>query len=104
MEQISIYIAIDLANPIAALSFLDAMETSITKLSTFPHRNPLVDEEPWRSKGIRMMPVNNFLVYYWINEETFIIHVTAIVYAKRNQIRQLAEMDIDEFYSPHPHH
>jgi hypothetical protein len=43
-----------------------------------PGRFPLTEEEaPWRSKGIRRAVVENFLVYFWIDEPQDIVWVTA---------------------------
>jgi toxin ParE1/3/4 len=95
MEQISLYIAYDLENPEAALTLLNTLELSISKLSTLPHRFALIDKEPWRSKGIRVMPVKNYFVYYWISEEENKVQVTAVIYQKREQKRQLSQMDME---------
>ena len=34
-------------------------------LETMPNRHKLVDEESWRSEGVRYQIVKNFYVYYW---------------------------------------
>ena len=47
-----------------------------------PNRYPLTLEEPWRSEGIHKMPVENFLVYYWINEAEKAVWGTVVVYGK----------------------
>ena len=95
IEQITQYVAFDLNNPKAAILLLDALETSILGLSNLPYRFPLVAEEPWRGKGIRIMPVNHFLVCYWINEDVGKVQVTAVIYEKREQLRQLSLMDME---------
>lgn len=43
---------------------------TISGLNFMPLRYPLTDEDPWRTNGIRKMPVKNFLVYYLIDEES----------------------------------
>ncbi len=40
------------------------------------------------------MPVKNYLVYFWIDEETRSVQVTAVVYGRRDQRRQLSQMDL----------
>lgn len=44
------------------------IKLEIFLLSTIPNRYPLTFEESRRSEGIHKMPVENFLVCYWINE------------------------------------
>lgn len=73
----------------AADNLLDDLKSSIMKLSVLPKRYPLVEEEPWRSEGVRKLVVKNFLVYYWVDDEYNKVQVTAVIYSKRNQIEQL---------------
>ena len=62
-------------------------------MSDMPKRHSLVDEEPWRSEGVRKIVVKNFLIYFWVDDENMRVQVTAVIYAKRNQLVQLAKMD-----------
>lgn len=41
------------------------------------------------------MPVKNFLIYFWIDEENSKVQVTAVIYGKRDQLKQLSQMDIE---------
>ncbi|MFB6468533.1 type II toxin-antitoxin system RelE/ParE family toxin [Cytobacillus sp. Hz8] len=95
MQEITHYIASELKAPDAALRLLDALENAISSLSEFPQRITLTEEEPWHIYGIRKMPVKNFLVYFWIDKNHFKVQVTAVVYGKREQIRQLSQMDME---------
>ena len=90
------YIQNELLNPQAAGRFVNDIRAAVKSLSQMPQRNPLVDEEPWRSMGIYKLVVRGYLVYYWIDDETEIVHVTGVVYGKRNQINQLADMDFEQ--------
>ncbi|MDD6193393.1 MAG: type II toxin-antitoxin system RelE/ParE family toxin [Lachnospiraceae bacterium] len=93
MAEIVDYITFELFAPDAAHNLLDKMENSIMALTEFPERNQLIDEEPWRTKGIRKIVVNNFLVYYWINNVEKKVHITAVIYSKREQLEQLRNTD-----------
>ena len=95
MQEITHYIAFELKAPDAALHLLDELEDFFLSLSEFPQRIPLTDEEPWRTSGIHRLPIKNFLVYFWIDEKNMKVKVTAVIYAKRDQIRQLSQMDIE---------
>lgn len=97
MTEIVDYISLELFAPGTAGNLLDKMENSIMALAEFPERNQLIEEEPWRTEGIRKIIVNNFLVYYWINNAERKVHVTAVIYAKRNQVEQLSKMKMDDY-------
>lgn len=60
---------------------------------SFPHRITLVNDEPWHSKGIRRLPVKNFFIYFWIDEDNMKVQITAVIYSKRDQLQQLAKMN-----------
>ena len=80
--------------PEAADNLLDDLKASILKLSVLPKKHPLIEEEPWRSEGVRKTVVKNFLVYYWVDDEHKKVQVTAVIYKKRDQIKQLKNIDM----------
>lgn len=95
MREIAHYISYDLMAPEAADNLLDDLKASILKLSVLPKKYPLIEEEPWRSEGVRKIVVKNFLVYYWIDEEYNKVQVTVVIYSKRDQIKQLKNMEMN---------
>lgn len=64
-------------------------------LSELPARYKPVDDEPWHSRGIRRIIVNNFFVYYRIDEEGRRVYILNVIYARRDQLRVLEQMNID---------
>ena len=95
IQEIVYYISHELKAPDAALQLLDALEDAFSSLTHFPQRVVLVEDEPWHAKGIHRLPVKNFLIYFWIAEDNIRVHITAIIYGKREQLRQLSHMDIE---------
>ena len=95
IQEIIRYITHGLKAPEAALHLLDAMEDSFSSLAHFPQRVALIDEEPWRTKGIHRLPVKNFLVYFWIDEDNMKVQITSVIYGKRDQLRHLSQMDME---------
>lgn len=93
MNDIRRYIEEEFHSAESAKKLLLAMKDSIGGLQHMPSRYQLVEEEPWRTEGIHRLIVHNFNIYYWIEESAAIVHVTAVVYGKRNQIQQLSAMD-----------
>lgn len=55
----------------------------------------MIDEEPWRTEGVRKIVVKNFLIYYWVDDENNRVQVTTVIYSRRDQIRQLSNMDME---------
>ena len=78
--------------PALVRKWADTLQREIEKLDSMPARYPLTEEEPWRTKGIRKMPVRNFLVYYLIDEEAKTVWVTAVLYGRRDQITALPDL------------
>ena len=39
--------------------------------------------------------LKNFLIYYWVDDENNRVQVTAVIYSRRDQIRQLSNMDME---------
>lgn len=96
MREIIGYISEVLQSPDTAHRWMEKIKLEISSLRTMPNRYPLTPEEPWRSEGIHKMSVENFLVYYWVNESEKIVWVTVIVYGRRNQLQTLRDMPKDK--------
>ncbi|MCI5687412.1 MAG: type II toxin-antitoxin system RelE/ParE family toxin [Emergencia sp.] len=94
------YISDTLSNPSAAKRFLNLMEEKIFSLSTMPHRIKLINEEPWKSEGVRVFIVNHYLVYFWIDQENYRVQVFLIICEKMDQLAHLQKWnvfrDVDE--------
>lgn len=93
MKEIVSYISNKLFAPDAANNLLNKLQEAISGLSTAPAKYTLVDEEPWRSEGVRKIVVKSFLIYYWIDEPNSKVQVTGVIYGRRTQLVQLAKLD-----------
>ena len=82
IQETIYYITHELKAPDAALHLLDTLENSITSLSHY-------------SKGIRRLPVKNFLIYFWIDDANMNVQVIALIYGKRDQLHQLSQMNME---------
>lgn len=96
IEETVQYISKILLEPETARKWADTLQCEIGRLDSMPARYPLTEEEPWHTKGIRKMPVGNFLVYYLIDEERMAVWVTAVVYGRRNQIAALLDISLND--------
>ena len=89
------YIADDLLARDTARNYIRTIRKEIGSLSELPARYMPVDDEPWHSRGIRRIMANNFFVYYRIDEDRKQVFVLNVIYARRDQLRMLEQMNID---------
>ena len=62
IKEIVHYISNDLMAPDAAHNLLDKLKAEITKLSSFPKKHDLIDEEPWRTEGVRKVVIPSIII------------------------------------------
>ncbi len=86
------YIAFTLQSPQNAAGQLDRLEGSIDSLEQMPERFRVYDKEPWRSRNLRIMPVDHYLVFYIPNREEETVTVIRVIYGGRDIDRQLESM------------
>lgn len=84
LRDIHRYIATELLAPEAAKNLSDKIMTEIEALNEMPNRNPLYDKEPWHSKGLRKLVVDNFMAFYLPVEKQEQVLIVTIMYGKRN--------------------
>jgi plasmid stabilization system protein ParE len=83
------YIAFEKLSPENAAGQIDRLEKHIMELESFPKRYREYDKEPWYSRGLRIMPVDNYVVFYIPITETGIVSVVRVMYAGRDIDNQL---------------
>ena len=90
------HIVFDLMSPDNAAGQLDRLEESIIGLEKFPERFRPYENEPWHSRGLRVMPVDNYLVFYIPDKDSGIVTVIRVMYSGRNVDEQLKKHTIVE--------
>ena len=83
------YIAFELLSPDNAAGQLERLEEHIIGLEEFPEKFRTYEKEPWRSRGLRVMSVDNYLVFYIPNKDAGIVTVIRVMYAGRDVDNQL---------------
>lgn len=56
----------------------------VKSLDEMPERNPLYEKEPWRTRGLRKVVVDNFVVFYYVNKNVNEVAVFHVFYGGRN--------------------
>ena len=83
------YIAFELQSPQNAAGQLDRLEQSIMSLDQMPERFRVYEKEPWHSRDLRIMSVDNYLVFYIPNHEEQTVKIMRVIYGGRDIDKQL---------------
>lgn len=89
IREIYEYIAFELLSPSVAAAQVGHIEKSILSLDEMPMRFRIYENEPWKSRGLRVMPVDNYLVFYIPYEENHTVNILRIMYGGRDIEKQL---------------
>ena len=84
LREIYSYIAYDLQAPETAEGQVNRIRKEIRSLDFIPSRYAVVDWAPWKSMGMHRVPVDNFIVYYVVNNGSRTITVIRIFYGGRD--------------------
>ncbi len=76
------YIADELLSKSTAINQLKRIEDAILSLATMPKKHRVYDEKI--NPDIRFLPVNNYLIFYIVNEKDFIVNIVRVLYGGRN--------------------
>ena len=82
------YIAIDLQSVQNANSQLSRIEKAIASLDQMPERYRAYDRSYWRERNMRIMPVDNYLVFYVPTHENLTVTIMRILYGGRDIERE----------------
>jgi plasmid stabilization system protein ParE len=64
-----------------AIKYYDLLVEKINTLTTMPERCPLVKDTQLRLRGYRWLQVNNYIVFFIVNES--IVEIHRILFARR---------------------
>ena len=83
------YIAFELQSPENASGQLDRLEEQILNLDTMPERYRKYENETWKSRGLRVLPVDNYVVLYIPDSNKKVVTILRVMYAGRDIDNQL---------------
>ena len=75
--------------PVNAAKQLDRLEEAINRLDHMPEKFRRYEREPWQSRGLRVFPVDNYLVFYIPNMDTKVVTVIRVMYGGRDIDKEL---------------
>ncbi len=89
LRNIFEYIAFELLAPENATGQLDRLEEAISKLDNMPEKFRRYEREPWFSRGLRVFPVDNYLVFYIPDMDEKTVTVIRVMYGGRDIDKEL---------------
>ena len=89
LRDIYEYIAFELLAPENARAQLDRLEQAIESLDTFPQRYRQYVEEPWKSRNLRVLPVDHYCVFYIPDSTQMTVTVIRVIYGGRDSEEQM---------------
>ncbi|MGI6412677.1 MAG: type II toxin-antitoxin system RelE/ParE family toxin [Syntrophomonadaceae bacterium] len=92
LRSIFEYIAYNLQSVQNAAGQLNRLEKGIASLHQMPERFRAYDKEPWRSRNLRIMPVDNYLIFYIPDHDKRTVTILRVMYGGRNIDRHLNEI------------
>lgn len=78
------YIANTLMEPVIAKKQYTRIEKLILSLDRMPERYRRYKIEPWQNRNLHVMPVDNYLVFYIVDNKNYVVTVIRILYGARN--------------------
>ncbi|MHC6181012.1 type II toxin-antitoxin system RelE/ParE family toxin [Clostridium sp. JNZ X4-2] len=89
LRNIYEYIAFTLIEPQTAVRQLERIEKGILSLDEMPKRFHVFEKEPWYSRGLRQISVDNFIVFYIPNAEDETVTIIRVMYGGMDIDKQL---------------
>ena len=84
MVDIAKYIGVKLENPEAAESLAEKMIEAAEKLTDMPYKCPVyIPVKPLRHE-YRKLIVQNYIMFYWVDEDKKLITIARVVYSGRD--------------------
>ena len=89
MTDIARYISHELSNPVAAERLADEMIAVAEKLIDFPYSHLAYQPIRPLQKEYRRLLVQNYLMFYWVDEAQKLITIARVIYSRRDYERLL---------------
>ena len=80
------YIKTDLLNPQAAYNLIMETKKRVSSLEHMPEKHPLLLDPVLRSHGLRCIVINNYLVFFIVEQEKKTVHIIRYIYGRRDWI------------------
>ena len=93
LRDILRYISDTLLEPITARAQIGRIQDAAEGLNHLPFRHRLCEFEPWHSLGLRVFPIDNYLIFYLPDEAKATVTIYRIIYGGRDIKAQLEQSE-----------
>ncbi len=87
------YIRLALQEPETAVKLYWKIKEGISSLSQLPERCPLVDIPAMRELGVHRLLIQNYSVFYVVDQKQSIVKIARVIYSGRDIKKQLETLD-----------
>ena len=91
LRSIFDHIAFELLSPEYAAALIERILKAVRSLEDMPMRHSVYSEEPWKTKQVRFLPVDNYIIFYLPKDDTGTVNIIRIIYGGRDMKRQIIE-------------
>lgn len=84
LRAIYSYIAYELKSAQAAINQTNRIRKQVRSLDSMPRRYSKVDWDPWASMGMHKLPVDNYAIYYLVDDDSLVVTIIRIFYGGRD--------------------
>lgn len=85
LESIVTYLSIVIREPKYAEKVYSSLKNAIAELDYMPNRYQLIEEEPYKSEGVRRKPIGKYLIYYLVIESLNTVVVAGITNSSKTR-------------------
>ena len=89
LGEIFRYIAVELQSMQNAEKQLTRLQNAIASLDQMPERYRVYDRPQWKKRNLRVMPVDNYLIFYIPTHDNSTVTVLRVMYGGRDVDKQL---------------
>ena len=93
LRNIFLYIAVDLSSPENAEKQIERLWDAILSLDELPERYRRYEDEPWYSRGMRVLPIDNFVILYIPYLKEKVVRIVTVMYGGRDISEQLKKIE-----------
>lgn len=86
LEEILNYISVDLSAPKSAIEMLNKIKRIFENLSINPLMYPLCNIDNLKAKNYRKAVINNYLMFYRVDDKNETIYIMRFIYGRRDYI------------------
>lgn len=84
LDGIADYISYELKEPNTALKQLARIQEAMATLEELPERHSLVQDKYLAAKGIRKLPIDNYVIFYTVNKSANTVNIVRVLHGRRD--------------------